>query len=96
MRSRTLGEPSEYVIWAASGLLAVLLGLGGAFVLWYVLHRASNASLIDAAICAFGAGLTLLGLATGKQMARVFLVLMAVALVLGFLLGSPAFSHLAA
>ena len=43
MGDRSLGEPSEYVIWGAAGLLAMILGLGVAFALWAALHRSPSA-----------------------------------------------------
>jgi hypothetical protein len=94
MPDRSLGEPTEYVIWGASGLLALLLGLGAAFVLWAGLHRSAEVALVDAAVAILGAGLLLLGLATERPLVRLFIILFAVMMAAGFAVGGPEFARL--
>jgi hypothetical protein len=92
---RSLGEPNEVIIWGASGLLALLLGLGTAFFLWLALHRSDQAMVAQGAVGSLSIGLVLIGLGTQRPMTRVFFVLMAATLVLGYALGGPEFARLA-
>jgi hypothetical protein len=95
MRERPAGEPAEYVIWAASGLLALLAGGGAAFLLWGALHRAEQQGLATAAIFSLGAGLALIGLAIERPLWRLLVVLFAAALILSYAAGGPEFVRLA-
>lgn len=87
-------EPSDYVIWTTSSLLALLIGVGGAFLLWVPLHVVEQTGLASAAVGALGAGTVLIGLSLDKPLLRVFLVVMAAMLVLGYTLGGPEFARL--
>jgi hypothetical protein len=91
---RSMSEPAEYVMWGAASLLAVILGIGTAFVCWAGLHRADNALLAEAAITLLCAGLAVLGLAAEQPIHRVFCVIFAIALLVAYLLGGTAFGHL--
>jgi hypothetical protein len=95
MPDRSLPEPTDYVIWGASGLLALVLGLGSAFFLWVALHRTDRVDLADGAVASLGLGLLLIGMAAERPATRVFCVLLAVVLVVGFALGGPEFARLA-
>lgn len=91
---RSLKEPSELVIWAATGLLAVLAGLGSAFFLWYVLHDTQAPRATQGAVLSLSLGLVLIGLGLRRPLTRVFLVLLAASLAVAFALGGPEFSRL--
>lgn len=91
---RSLKEPSELVIWAATSLLAVLTGLGSAFFLWYALHDTRAPRVMQGAVLSLSLGLVLIGLGLQRPLTRVFLVLLAASLALAFALGGPAFSRL--
>jgi hypothetical protein len=92
---RSLGEPNDVVIWGASGLLALVLGLGIAFFLWFALHRADQTIVAQGAVGSVSLGLVLIGLGAERPTTRVFFVLLAATLVLGYALGGPEFAHLA-
>jgi hypothetical protein len=94
MGDRSLREPTEYVIWAATGLLAVILGLGTAFVFWDALHRVASGRLADAGLTCFSVGLAILGLAVERPLHRAFFVIFAMALLAAYLLGGPQFARL--
>jgi hypothetical protein len=89
-----LREPSEYVIWGATSLLALLLGLGSAFVLWAALFRSSHADLARGAVGSLGLGVVLIGAAAMRPMMRMFFVLFGAALMLGYIAGGPEFARL--
>jgi hypothetical protein len=93
MRTR-IAEPSEIVIWCASGLLAILLGIGGAFLLWFGLRGVAHDEITPLLVAGFGASLLLLGMASKQQLVRTIVALFAVTLVLSFVVGSPSFAHL--
>jgi hypothetical protein len=95
MPDRSLGEPNDVIIWGASGLLALLLGLGTAFFLWLALHRTDQALLAQGAVGSLSLGMVLIGLGNERPMTRVFFVLLAATLVLGYVLGAPEFARLA-
>ncbi len=95
MPDRSLGEPNDVVIWGASGLLALLLGLGTAFFLWLTLHRSDQAIVAQGAVGSLSLGLVLIGLGAERPMPRVFFVLLAATLVLGYALGGPEFARIA-
>lgn len=96
MSSRSYEEPREAdaVIWAAWGLLASVLGLGAAFSLWAMFHVSGQASIPDVAVGSLGLGLLLLGAAVHTSAARVFLIVFAAVLLLGYAFGGPAFNRL--
>jgi hypothetical protein len=93
MRAR-IAEPSEIVIWAASGLLAIVLGIGGAFFLWAGFRGEEHWDVVAFFVAGLGAGVLLLGLAARQYLIRAVLVLFAVTLVLSFIAGSPSFARL--
>jgi hypothetical protein len=86
--------PAEIVIWGASGLLAVVLGIGGAFYLWFGFRGVEHAQVVPLMVAGFGTGVLLLGMASKHGLVRALAVLFAVSLVLSFLVGSPSFAHL--
>ncbi|MGA8535130.1 MAG: hypothetical protein WB615_13560 [Candidatus Tumulicola sp.] len=90
----SLRGPNEVVIWGASGLLALLLGLGGAFVAWFALHRTAETVMAQGAVGSLSLGIVLVGLGAQRPLTRVFLVLLAATLVLGYALGGPQFARL--
>ena len=92
MGEQPLREPSELVIWGASALLAALVGLGGAFGLWMQLHRTDHAAVLTFSVVALSLGLGLIGWAVRTLLTRVFLIVLAVTLLTGFFLASPAFA----
>ncbi|MEO6836677.1 MAG: hypothetical protein ABI231_12340 [Candidatus Tumulicola sp.] len=94
MPDRSFPEPNEYVIWGASGLLALVLGLGTAFVLWVALHRSDYAGLATGAVVSLGLGLLLIGLAAERPLTRIFFVLLAAMLAIGYAVGGPGFARL--
>lgn len=94
MPERLFTGPSEFVIWAASALLALITGLGAAFFLWSVLRHTGEPVAAQAAIVSFGIGLALVGVSTEKPLVRVFCTLFAAMLVFAYLLGGVAFARL--
>ena len=95
MPDRSLREPNEVVIWTATSLLAVVVGLGGAFFLWLTLHRSDRPFVVQGAVLSLSLGLVLIGLGSQRFLTRVFLVLLAVALALAYALGGSEFARLA-
>jgi hypothetical protein len=94
MRDRSFQEPSEYVIWTSSSLLALLIGVAAAFFLWVALHSVVETGLASAAVGTLAAGTVLIALSLDKPLVRVFLVVVATVLVLGYTLGGPEFARL--
>ena len=93
MGDRSLPEPAEFVLWTAAGLLAMVLGVGTAFVFWGAL-RAAEGTLADTGIACLSAGVAVVGLAVARPLHRAFFVLFAVTLLVAFLLGGPEFARL--
>jgi hypothetical protein len=91
---RSLPEPSEFVIWATSALLALVVGLGAAFFLWMLLRRSGAPVLAEVAVVTLGVGIALIGLSSERALRRIFLVLLAAMLVVGYALGGPEFARL--
>lgn len=91
---RSLPEPSELVIWAASALLSLVAGLGAAFFLWSALHHTGRPAIAQTAVVSIGVGMALIGLSTERPLARLFFVLFAAVLVVGYLLGGSEFARL--
>jgi hypothetical protein len=87
-------EPSEIVIWSASSLLSVVLGIGGAFFLWSSLQDLDRVELVPLLVAGFGTGVLLLGLASKRPLVRAAIALFAVTLVLSFIVGSHSFARL--
>ncbi|HEY1655507.1 MAG TPA: hypothetical protein VGF86_10360 [Candidatus Tumulicola sp.] len=95
MREHSLPESSEVVIWGTSALLSLVVGVGAAFFLWMALHRTAQPLFAQGAVVSIGVGMALIALATDRPLLRVFFVLLAAVLVIGYALGGPAFAHLA-
>jgi hypothetical protein len=95
MPDRSLREPNEVVIWTATSLLAVVVGLGTAFFLWLSLHRTDRPFVAQGAVVSLSIGLVLIGLGSQRFLARIFFVLLAVALALAYALGGTEFARLA-
>ena len=94
MRDRSLPEPTEYVIWGAWALLATILGVGASFAAWLALHQSGRGLLVTAAMTTLSVGVAVLGLAASRPLVRVGLVIFAVALLAGYLLGAPEFARI--
>lgn len=95
MPERSLKEPNEIVIWGATSLLAILVGLGSAFFLWLSLQRSDRPFVAQGAVVSLSLGLVLVGLGVGRPLTRIFLVLLAATLVVAYVLGGPEFARLA-
>ncbi len=95
MPDRSLREPNEVVIWTSTSLLAVVVGLGTAFFLWLFLHRTDRPMVAQGAVLSLSLGLALIGLGSQRLLARIFFVLLAVALAVAYALGGPEFARLA-
>ncbi len=87
-------EPAEVIIFGTTALLAVVVAIGLAFVLWAQLHRTSERAVLTAAVSSLGAGTGCLGFATQKPVARLFMLVFAATLLIAFFLGGPIFSTL--
>ncbi len=95
MPERSLREPNELVIWTATSLLAVVVGLGTAFFLWLSLHSTYRPMVAQGAVLSLSLGLVLIGLGSQRLLMRIFFVLLAVALAVAYALGGPEFARLA-
>lgn len=96
MPGRSLREPNEVVIWAATSLLALVVGLGAAYFLWYSLRNAQATIVVQGAVVSLSLGLVLVGLGVQRPLTRVFFVVLAASLALAFALGGPEFARLVA
>jgi hypothetical protein len=94
MHDRYVREPAEYVIWAASGLLAIVVGLGMAFFLWVSLRHSAHAEIATASVVSLSLGTVLIGLAMERPLVRTCLVILAAMLLLSFAFGGPTFARL--
>ena len=94
MGSRPVREPTELVIWSASALLGIMVGIGAAFMLWSQLHRSADQAILDAAVVAVAAGFSLVSVALDNFLARLFVWAASAALVVSFFAGAPLFSSL--
>ncbi len=95
MGSRPVREPTELVIWSASSLLGIVIGIGIAFTLWVQLHRTAEPGVLNGGVLAVGAGLALVAIAVDNLTARLFIWATAAGLILGFFAGSGLFASLA-
>lgn len=95
MPERSLREPNEVVIWTATSLLALVVGLGTAFFLWLCLHHTDRPMVAQGAVLLLSLGLVLIGLGSQRLLLRIFFVLLAVALAVAYALGGPEFARLA-
>jgi hypothetical protein len=87
-------ETNEVVIWTAGSLLAALLGGAGAFGLWLFLRHSDAQTAAHAAVVTLGAGIAVVGLAAERPPTRLFWVVLAGMMVIGYLFGAPEFSRL--
>jgi drug/metabolite transporter superfamily protein YnfA len=87
-------ESNEVVIWTAGSLLAALLGLGGAFGLWLFLRHSDAQTAAHAAVVTLGAGIAVVGLSAERPPARLFWIVLAGMMLVGYLFGGPEFSRL--
>lgn len=94
MGSRPVRESAEVVIWGATSLLGIMVGVGTAFMLWSQLHNRNVPVMLDAAVIALAVGLGLIGVAVTNAPTRVFLWVLAGAFVLAFFAGGGAFAAL--
>ena len=89
-----LEQPSDIVIWGAGALLAVVLGIGTAFFLWFGLHDGEHMQVAPVLVAGFGGSVLFLGLGSKRPLIRAIVALFAVTLVLSFIVGSPSFARL--
>ncbi len=95
MGSRPVREPTELVIWSASALLGIVVGIGTAFTLWVQLHRTADQAILDGAVVAVAVGLSLIAVAVDNLTTRLFIWAASVGLALAFFAGAGAFASLA-
>jgi hypothetical protein len=95
MGSRPVREPTELVIWSASSLLGIMIGIGTAFTLWAQLHRTAEQAILDGAVVAVGLGLALIAIAVDNFAGRLFVWAASAGLLLAFFAGSGLFASLA-
>ncbi|HET9030475.1 MAG TPA: hypothetical protein VFN49_09870 [Candidatus Aquilonibacter sp.] len=96
MGSRPVREPAEFVIWSATALLGIMVGIGTAFMLWSAFHSSAEQSLVAAAIVAIALGLSLVALAIDNIPSRLFVWVAAATLVIAFFTGPTFFAALLA
>ena len=94
MTHQELPQRSDVLIWAASSLLALLTGLGGAFLLWMALRTSALPMLANAAVLCVCVGLALVGLAIRWPLARATVLMAAAATAAGYALGGAYFASL--
>ncbi|MBV8638164.1 MAG: hypothetical protein JO322_08755 [Candidatus Eremiobacteraeota bacterium] len=94
MGSRPVREPAELVIWSASALLGLVVGIGTAFILWSQLHRGADQVVLDGAIIAIATGLSLVAVAVDNVIARLFIWAACAAMVIAFFAGATMFASL--
>jgi hypothetical protein len=87
-------ESNEVVIWTAGSLLATLLGLAGAFGLWLFLRHSDAQTVAHAAVVTLGAGIAVVGLSAERSPARLFWIVLAGMMVVGYLFGNAEFARL--
>ena len=95
MGSRPVREPTELVIWSATALLGLVVGIGTAFSLWTQLHRTADQAVLDGAVLALSIGLSLIAVAVDNLTTRLFIWAAAAGLILSFFVGSGLFASLA-
>ena len=94
MGSRPVREPTELVIWSATALLGMTVGVATAFILWSQLYRSADHVVLDGATLAIAAGLSLVAVAMEKLTARLFVWAGCAALVIAFFAGAGLFATL--
>jgi hypothetical protein len=73
MGSRPVREPAELVIWSASSLLGVMVGIGTAFILWSQFRLVADQPIVDGTVVALAVGLSLIAVAVDNLTARLFM-----------------------
>ncbi len=100
MLSMMLGQESQpraiadLVIRASTAALAILTGVGVAFLFWSQLPHTAEPRLLVMGVIALCLGLVLIGLAMRSISTRAFLWLAAATLAVAFFAGSGAFAAL--
>jgi len=84
--------PADVIIWTSTAALAILTGVGAAFLLWRALHESPASNVAAAAVGALAVGFALVGVSLGRSVGRAFMLIMAVALAVAFFTGGPAFA----
>jgi hypothetical protein len=95
MGSRPVREPAELVIWSATALLGIMVGIGTAFMLWSGFRHAMDDALVDAAVLAIASGLSLVAVAMDNLTARLFVWAACATLLIAFFTGASFFVALA-
>lgn len=95
IRGRGRFDPAEIIVWFAASCLALVCGVGLAFLTWSVLRSAAVPGLWDAGAYALAGGLMLLSPRSQTPCLRLALILGAVAFVAGLALGGRLFAPLA-
>jgi len=95
MGSRPVRETNELVIWGASALLGIVVGIGTAFSLWVQLHRTADQAVLAGAVVALAVGLSLIAVALDNLTTRLFIWAASTGLLLAFFTGSGLFASLA-
>jgi len=85
---------ADMVIRASTAALAILTGVGAAFMFWSQLQHTAQPRLLAFGVVALCLGLALIGLAIRSVGTRAFLWLAAATLAVAFFAGSGAFSAL--
>ena len=94
MGSRPVREPAEFVIWSASALLGVMVGIGTAYMFWGQFHQSTDQAVVYGAILALAAGLALIAVAIDNLTARLFVWTACATLAIAFFTGSGIFAAL--
>lgn len=95
MGSRPVREPAELVIWSATALLGIMVGIGTAFMLWSGFHRSTDQAIVGAAIVALGLGLSLVAVAIDNVTVRLFIWSASLTIIVAFFSGAGFFAALA-
>ncbi|HEY1428539.1 MAG TPA: hypothetical protein VGF18_03125 [Candidatus Tumulicola sp.] len=87
-------ESNEVVIWTAGSLLGALLGAAAAFGLWLFLRHSDAQTAAHAAVVTLGAGIAVVGMSAERPSTRLFWIVLAGTVVVGYLFGAPEFARL--
>ena len=96
MGSRPVREPAEFVIWGATALLGMMVGIGTAFMFWGQFHQSADQAIVNAALVALAVGLSLIAVAVERLTVRVFIWAACATLIVAFFTGSGLFAALGA
>jgi small-conductance mechanosensitive channel len=91
---RAANDATDYVIWTTWTLLALLIGVGAAFVTWTELHPIAEYRLALAAVGFLGLGTVLIALSIERPLIRAFLYVVALMFVFSFALAPHEFAQL--